>query len=103
MSLFQRLFGHIMSEALVEKLSDSTTFQRFAVRSTQMVQGAGQKAADVSTSVSSGVKTKVVGSVSESEAAAAVKSELDAVKSKWAAAKAEFVSSVKEVADKYNK
>ena len=95
MSLFQRVFNYMVSEVIVGKLSDSRTFQRFAVRSTHMAQDASKKVADLPTSVKS--------SVAKTPVATQVRSELDVVRARLAEAKAEFVTSVKDVADKLNK
>ena len=99
MSLFKRLFNHVVTEVLVEKLSDSKTFQRVAVKSTHMAQDASRKAAEAGVSA----RSQVVSSVAQSEAATQIKSEVDVVKSRIAGVKAEFVSSIKDVADKLNK
>eukprot|EP00891_Asterochloris_glomerata_P009790 jgi/Astpho2/9790/Aster-03763 len=46
MSFFQRVFGYIFNEVLVNSLANSRTFQRFAIRSTHMIEELTKKGVD---------------------------------------------------------
>lgn len=43
MAFFQRILGYLVNEVLVSGLANSKTFQRFAVRSNDMIQEMSKK------------------------------------------------------------
>ncbi|KAL3143420.1 hypothetical protein ABBQ38_002244 [Trebouxia sp. C0009 RCD-2024] len=46
MAFFQRVFSYVFNEVLVNTLANSKSFQRFAVRTTHMVEEMTKKGAD---------------------------------------------------------